>query len=201
MLGLTVLASFRTLAARSGISVLRRAFSRYFCMMLISPASVLYFIPDNLTLMRILIQRVRQARVEVNGAVTGAISYGLLVFLGIARHDTRAEADYLVDKLVGLRIFPDEHGKMNRSIRESGGSLLIVSQFTLYGDCRKGRRPGFDRAAPPHLAQVLYDYFVERAKATAIPVETGIFQASMQVHLINDGPVTFLIETDDPVNP
>jgi D-tyrosyl-tRNA(Tyr) deacylase len=122
---------------------------------------------------------------------------GLLVLIGISREDTSADADYMLDKLLGLRIFPDDNGKMNRNIGESGGSLLLVSQFTLYGDCRKGRRPSFDRAAPPEQAQVLYDYFVESAKRSTVAVETGVFQASMEVHLINDGPVTILLDSDD----
>lgn len=149
--------------------------------------------------MRILIQRVKQARVEVDGEVSGSISRGLLVFLGISQRDSRTDADYLVDKVTGLRIFPDDGGKMNRSIQDAGGSLLIVSQFTLYGDCRKGRRPSFDQAAPPELARVLYDYFVEKVRATGIHVETGVFQASMQVHLVNDGPVTLICESNSTV--
>jgi D-tyrosyl-tRNA(Tyr) deacylase len=120
-----------------------------------------------------------------------------LVLIGISREDTRADADYMLDKLLGLRIFPDDSGKMNRNIGESGGALLLVSQFTLYGDCRKGRRPSFDRAAPPEQAQPLYEYFVESARRGTVPVETGIFQASMEVHLINDGPVTILLDSDD----
>ena len=145
--------------------------------------------------MRILIQRVAQARVEVNGGTTGEIGAGLLVFLGVNRDDTPAHADYLVEKMVGLRIFPDDAGKMNRCIRETGGGLLIVSQFTLYGDCRKGRRPSFDQAAPPDRALLLYDYFVQAARDTGVPVATGVFQASMQVYLVNDGPVTLLCES------
>jgi D-tyrosyl-tRNA(Tyr) deacylase len=119
----------------------------------------------------------------------------LLVFLGVSRSDTVEDADYLTGKLLGLRIFPDEEGKMNRDVREAGGSLLIVSQFTLYGDCRKGRRPSFDQAAPPDQAQDLYNYFVESAKRGPVPVETGVFQARMQVHIVNDGPVTILIDS------
>jgi D-tyrosyl-tRNA(Tyr) deacylase len=147
--------------------------------------------------MRLVIQRVKESKVVVSGSTVGAIRRGLLVLIGIAREDTREEADYMVDKLLGLRIFPDESGKMNRNIVESEGSLLLVSQFTLYGDCRKGRRPSFDRAAPPSEAQPLYEYFVERARKSAVPVETGIFQASMEVHLINDGPVTLLLDSAD----
>lgn len=147
--------------------------------------------------MRLVIQRVKESRVIVNGSTTGSIRSGLLVLIGIAREDTRAEADYMVDKLLGLRIFPDDSGKMNRNVEESGGSLLLVSQFTLYGDCRKGRRPSFDRAAPPEQAQELYRYFVESARRGVVPVETGIFQATMDVHLVNDGPVTILLDSDD----
>jgi D-tyrosyl-tRNA(Tyr) deacylase len=119
----------------------------------------------------------------------------LLVFLGVAKSDTPADADYLVDKLLGLRIFPDEEGKMNRNVNQAGGALLIVSQFTLYADCRKGRRPSFDHAAPPETALSLYNYFVESAKKGPVPVETGVFQTSMQVHLVNDGPVTIQIDS------
>ena len=118
------------------------------------------------------------------------------MFAAIAKTDSHKDADYLADRLLGLRVFEDEAGKMNRSIQEVGGSLLIVSNFTLYADCRKGRRPSFDLAAEPDKAQTLYNYFVERAKATAVPVETGIFRASMNVHLINDGPVTLLCDSD-----
>jgi D-tyrosyl-tRNA(Tyr) deacylase len=131
----------------------------------------------------------------VNDGVTGSIRTGLLVFLGVSRTDTVEDADYLTGKLLGLRIFPDEDGKMNRNVQEAGGSLLIVSQFTLYGDCRKGRRPSFDQAAPPDQAQDLYNYFVESAKRGPVPVETGVFQAIMQVHIVNDGPVTILIDS------
>src|SRR5580692_8102224 len=127
--------------------------------------------------MRLVIQRVKESSVTVNGSTTGAIRSGLLVLIGISREDTRAEADYMLDKLLGLRIFPDENGKMNRNVVESGGALLLVSQFTLYGDCRKGRRPSFDRAAPPQQAQTLYNYFVEAARRSPVPVETGVFQA------------------------
>jgi len=145
--------------------------------------------------MRIVLQRVREARVEVDGAITGAIGPGLLVFLGVARDDSESSADYLLDKVIGLRIFPDEAGKMNRNIVDAGGSLLIVSQFTLYADCRRGRRPSFDLAAPPERAAALYDYFVNRARSTSVPVETGVFRASMQVHLVNDGPVTIIMDS------
>jgi D-aminoacyl-tRNA deacylase len=145
--------------------------------------------------MRLVIQRVREAWVTVNNCATGSIRTGLLVFLGVSRTDTLEDANYLAGKLLGLRIFPDEDGKMNRDVREAGGSLLIVSQFTLYGDCRRGRRPSFDQAAAPEQAQDLYNYFVESSKRGPVPVETGVFQATMQVHIVNDGPVTILIDS------
>ena len=145
--------------------------------------------------MRLVIQRVTEARVAVSNSTTGSIRTGLLVFLGVSRTDTVEDADYLTGKLLGLRIFSDEDGKMNRNVREAGGSLLIVSQFTLYGDCRKGRRPSFDQAAPPDQAQDLYNYFVESAKRGPVPVETGVFQAMMEVYIVNDGPVTILIDS------
>lgn len=116
--------------------------------------------------------------------------------MGISRVDTTLDADYVLGKLLGLRIFRDDDGKMNRNVEEAGGSLLIVSQFTLYADCRRGRRPSFDNAAPPQPALALYNYFVESARRGPVPVEAGVFQADMQVHLINDGPVTILIESD-----
>jgi D-aminoacyl-tRNA deacylase len=148
--------------------------------------------------MRALIQRVTQACVEVDGAITGQIETGLLVLLGVTKTDTPTDADYLVDKIANLRIFPDEAGKMNRSLLDVGGALLAVSQFTLYGDCRKGRRPGFDLAAPAEQARALYEYFVEKARLSDIRVETGVFQAHMAVSLTNDGPVTFMLETGGP---
>jgi D-tyrosyl-tRNA(Tyr) deacylase len=122
------------------------------------------------------------------------------VLLGVSRTDTQADADYLVDKLLGLRIFPDDAGKMNRSVVDAGGSLLIVSQFTLYADCRKGRRPSFDHAAPPEQARALYEYFVEAARKGSVPVETGVFQAMMEIHLCNSGPVTIVIDSVDRHN-
>ena len=145
--------------------------------------------------MRIVIQRVRQAHVEVDGEITGLIGTGLLVLLGIAKSDSEKDADYLVEKVLGLRIFPDEAGKMNRSVVEAGGRLLVVSQFTLYGDCRKGRRPSFDLAANAADAGKLYEYFINTARHKGISVETGIFQAMMQVHLVNDGPVTLICDS------
>lgn len=145
--------------------------------------------------MKLVIQRVSQARVDVNHIATGSIQSGLVVFLGVAKGDTEEDSDYLLDKLLGLRIFPDDTGKMNRNIADAGGSLLLISQFTLYGDCRKGRRPSFDRAAPPDRALALYNYFVAQARRGPVPVETGVFQASMQVHIVNEGPVTILIDS------
>lgn len=145
--------------------------------------------------MKLVIQRVKEASVRVNDDVTGAIRTGLLVFVGIARTDTHEDVDYLVDKLIGLRVFPDENGKMNRNVVEARGSVLVVSQFTLYGDCRRGKRPSFDEAAPPDEAIALYSYFLEQIRRGPVPVESGVFQASMQVHLVNDGPVTILIDS------
>jgi D-tyrosyl-tRNA(Tyr) deacylase len=145
--------------------------------------------------MRALLQRVKEARVEVEGRTVGAIGRGLLVLLGVARGDTPADADYLAEKVLGLRIFPDAEGKMNLSVMEAGGGLLVVSQFTLYGDTRKGRRPSFDQAAPQEQARALYEHFVQRLRSRQAPVQTGVFQAMMQVHLINEGPVTILCES------
>jgi D-tyrosyl-tRNA(Tyr) deacylase len=145
--------------------------------------------------MRLVLQRVSRASVEVEGAVAGAIGNGLLVFLGVAREDRTEDADYLAEKLANLRIFPDDAGKMNRSVLESGGSVLVVSQFTLYGDCRKGRRPSFDEAADPEKARSLYEYFVERIRGAGLTIATGVFQAHMLVSLENDGPVTLIVES------
>jgi D-tyrosyl-tRNA(Tyr) deacylase len=147
--------------------------------------------------MRIVLQRVASARVVVNGHTVGSIGPGILALLGISRGDSEQDAVYLLDKLLHLRIFPDEERKMNRSIKDCGGSLLVVSQFTLYGDCRKGRRPSFDQAAPPEQAQALYEYFVAAARRGPVPVQTGVFQAMMEVHLVNDGPVTILLDSAD----
>lgn len=147
--------------------------------------------------MRLVVQRSKNAKVTVNGDAVGSIASGLVVLIGISREDARPDADYMLDKLLGLRIFPDDAGKMNRNIVEAAGSLLLISQFTLYGDCRKGRRPSFDRAAPPHEAQQLYEYFVDRARLGPVPVQTGVFQADMDVHLVNDGPVTILLDSED----
>ncbi len=144
--------------------------------------------------MRALIQRVSEAEVLVNNRQVSAIKRGLLIFLGVQKGDTSAAADYLAQKISRLRIFEDEAGKMNLSVADIKGELLVVSQFTLAGDTSRGNRPGFETAAKPELAQPLYDYFVERLRATGLCTATGIFQADMQVKLINDGPVTFMLE-------
>jgi D-aminoacyl-tRNA deacylase len=145
--------------------------------------------------MRALVQRVSSARVEVDGHTVGSIEAGLLVFLGVCREDTEKDARYLADRVVGLRIFSDAGGKMNLSVADTGGALLVVSQFTLYGDCTRGRRPGFELAAPPAQASALYERFIEFCRDRSIMVATGVFQASMTVSLVNEGPVTFLVES------
>ncbi|HZY89690.1 MAG TPA: D-aminoacyl-tRNA deacylase [Gemmataceae bacterium] len=145
--------------------------------------------------MRAVLQRVSRARVVVADETVGAVERGLLVLLGVAPADTPADAAWLADKIVGLRIFADDEGKMNRSVAEVGGSVLVVSQFTLYGDCRKGRRPSFVEAAPPELAVPLYEAFVAAVRSHGIPAATGRFGASMQVELVNDGPVTLLLDS------
>ena len=147
--------------------------------------------------MRLVLQRVSEARVTVGGVTVGSIRSGLVILAGMAKSDTPSEVDYFADKVLGLRIFPDNSGKMNRNIVDAGGSLLVVSQFTLYGDCRKGRRPSFDEAAAPEQAQALYNCFVEKLRLGPVPVETGVFQAMMEVHLVNQGPVTILLDTAD----
>jgi D-tyrosyl-tRNA(Tyr) deacylase len=136
--------------------------------------------------------------VTVDGAVVGRIGPGLLVLLGVGKGDTEQDAEMLARKIVELRVFQDDAGKMNLSVKDTGGSLLVVSQFTLYGDTRKGRRPSFDQAAPPEEARRLYERFVEAARAQGVAVETGVFQAMMSVSLVNEGPVTFLVESRDP---
>ena len=145
--------------------------------------------------MRIVIQRVKEASVSIDGKKVGAIGKGMLVLLGVAKTDTRDDVEFLINKIVPLRIFEDEAGKMNRSALETGGAFLVVSQFTLYGDCNKGRRPSFDQAAEPLKGEELYNYFVDRLRRENLGVETGIFRAMMEVSLINDGPVTFVLES------
>jgi D-tyrosyl-tRNA(Tyr) deacylase len=145
--------------------------------------------------MRALIQRVSSARAEVDGRVTGSIGAGLLVLLGVRREDTEAEAEALLDKLLVLRVFEDAAGKMNLSLLDTGGALLVVSQFTLYGDTRTGRRPSFDLAAPPEQASRLYEHFVGQARRRGVATETGVFRAHMLVTLVGDGPVTLMLET------
>jgi D-tyrosyl-tRNA(Tyr) deacylase len=146
--------------------------------------------------MRAVIQRVSRAKVTVDGEITGSIDRGLLVLLGVSNEDAEAAADYLVEKTIGLRIFEDDAGKMNLSVADVGGAVLIVSQFTLYGDVRRGKRPSFDRAARPDQANRLYEYFVEKVRAAGLRCETGKFQAMMQVELVNDGPVTILLDSE-----
>ncbi|MBN9524360.1 D-tyrosyl-tRNA(Tyr) deacylase [bacterium] len=148
--------------------------------------------------MRAVIQRVRRAAVVVAGETVGAIDAGWLVLLGVAPTDTPAEAAWLADKVAHLRAFEDDAGKMNRSVLDAGGAVLVVSQFTLYGDTRKGRRPSFTGAAPPALAEPLYERFAAELRAVGLPVATGRFGADMRVELVNDGPVTFVLDTVSP---
>jgi D-tyrosyl-tRNA(Tyr) deacylase len=145
--------------------------------------------------MRAVLQRVTRACVRVGGETVGEIGPGLVVLLGVARDDTEADALYLVEKVLNLRVFEDEEGRMNLSLAESGGALLAVSQFTLYGDARKGRRPSWFDAAPPELARPLYEFFVTEARARGARVEIGSFGAMMEVELVNDGPVTILLDS------
>ena|ERR1700686_361449 len=145
--------------------------------------------------MRAVVQRVSRAQVAVNGEVTGKIGLGLLVFLGVGRDDSDADATYLAEKIAGLRVFEDDQGKMNRSVHDVGGSVLAVSQFTLYGDVRRGKRPSFDAAAPPEKALSLYELFVKQIRAAGLHCETGRFQEMMKVELVNEGPVTILLDS------
>jgi D-tyrosyl-tRNA(Tyr) deacylase len=145
--------------------------------------------------MRAVVQRVGRAKVSVNGHPTCEIGLGLLVLLGVGHGDAEEDAIYMAAKIAGLRIFEDADGKMNRSVVDAGGSVLAVSQFTLYGDARKGKRPSFDAAAPPEPARRLYEFFVERIRAAGLPCETGRFQEMMEVELVNEGPVTILLDS------
>jgi len=145
--------------------------------------------------MRAVVQRVSRARVTVNQWTSGEIGLGLLVLLGVGQQDTELDATYLAEKIAGLRIFEDVDGKMNRSVQDVGGSVLAVSQFTLYGDVRRGKRPSFDAAAPPEHARRLYDFFVDQIRAAGLRCETGRFQETMQVELVNEGPVTILLDS------
>jgi len=145
--------------------------------------------------MRAVVQRVSSAKVTVNGWIAGEIGLGLLVLLGVGQDDGESDANYMAEKVAGLRIFEDADGKMNRSVLDVGGSVLAVSQFTLYGDVRRGKRPSFDDAAPPEPARRLYELFVERIRAAGLRCETGRFQEMMQVELVNEGPVTILLDS------
>ena len=145
--------------------------------------------------MRAVIQRVRSARVEVNGETVGEIGPGLLIFLGVGGEDSEKDGDYLAKKIAHMRIFSDDQGLMNLSLMETGGSALVVSQFTLWADCRKGRRPSFTRAAPPERAKALYEHFIGIIRGMGLKTATGIFQEMMDVHLVNDGPVTLLLDS------
>jgi D-aminoacyl-tRNA deacylase len=145
--------------------------------------------------MKAVIQRVKKSSVAVDNQIIGEIGQGVLVLLGVAQNDEISDADFLADKIADLRIFKDENGKMNHCLKEIGGEMLVVSQFTLLGDCRKGRRPSFIDAAPPDKANHLYEVFINRVRQNEIPVKTGKFQAMMDVFLINDGPVTLILES------
>lgn len=146
--------------------------------------------------MRSVVQRVKHASVSVEGKIVGEISFGLVVLLAVGQEDSTGEITWMVDKIAGLRIFEDEEGKMNRSVQDVGGEILMVSQFTLYGDCRKGKRPSFITAAPPEKAKLLFEQVVEETRGRGIKVETGIFQTEMEVALINHGPVTILLDSE-----
>ncbi|MDE0011003.1 MAG: D-aminoacyl-tRNA deacylase [Candidatus Poribacteria bacterium] len=146
--------------------------------------------------MRAVVQRVKSASVRVEGKLVSEIGAGTLIFLGVAHEDTVTEIEYIANKVANLRIFEDEEGKMNRSLLEMGGAALVVSQFTLYGDCRKGRRPSFIKAARPELANALYEQFITALEQQNIPTQGGTFQAMMDVELVNDGPVTILLDSD-----
>ena len=145
--------------------------------------------------MRAVVQRVSRAKVTIDDRISGEIGLGLLVLLGVGREDNETDATHLAEKIIGLRIFEDSDGKMNRSVQDVSGSVLAVSQFTLYGDVRRGKRPSFDAAAPPDRARLLYEFLVERIRAAGLRCETGRFQEMMQVELVNEGPVTILLDS------
>ncbi len=145
--------------------------------------------------MRLVVQRVKEARVTVNEEMVGEIGPGLLVFLGVGKEDTEADVTYLVEKVLNLRIFSDAQGKFNLSLIETGGAILVVSQFTLWGDCRKGRRPSFSESASPALAEPLYTLFIDKVRAAGVQAASGRFQEMMEVFLVNDGPVTLLLDS------
>lgn len=145
--------------------------------------------------MRLVLQRVTRAHVEIAGETVGSIGQGLLILVGVTHADTQEDANYLASKSLQLRIFPDDAGRMNRSLLDVGGALLVVSQFTLYGDYRKGRRPSFDHAAGPEHARAMYEYFIQLLRSRDVTVATGVFQAEMKVSLVNDGPVTFVLDS------
>ena len=149
--------------------------------------------------MRAVVQRVLRARVTVQTRTTGQIERGMVVLLGVASGDSEAAAEYLAEKIAGLRIFDDDEGKMNRNVSEAAGAVLAVSQFTLYGDTRRGKRPSFDAAARPERARTLYEHFVQRVRALGLRCETGQFQATMQLELVNDGPVTILLDSEKTI--
>ena len=147
--------------------------------------------------MRIIAQRAKNSFVTIEGETVGSIESGLVLLLGVGREDTEEDIDFLVGKVVNLRIFEDGEGKMNESLLETGGEILLVSQFTLYGDTRKGRRPSFIQAAPPEKAKAFYELFRDKLEALDVRVATGVFQADMEVHIVNDGPVTILLDTEN----
>ncbi len=155
----------------------------------------LHELPDDVKLMRAVIQRVSQASVTVENHLTGKIEKGLLVYLGVGKDDTEADVQWIAEKIINLRIFADAGDKMNLSVKDVGGAVLLTSQFTLYGDCRKGRRPGFDASAPPEWAELLYEQTITAVRELGVPVQTGCFAAHMQVASDNDGPVTFLLDS------
>jgi D-tyrosyl-tRNA(Tyr) deacylase len=149
--------------------------------------------------MRAVVQRVSRASVSVNGQVTGRIERGLLVFLGVGREDSQADIDFIADKVVNLRVFEDADGKMNLSVKDIGRGILLISQFTLFGDCRKGRRPDFSSAGPPETAKLLYEKTIDAIKEKSVPVETGIFAAHMDIDCVNDGPVTLILDSNNSI--